>query len=515
MNLRTAHPFRRTAIVMVAALAATVGSVALSGFANAKDEFVAGSGKAKSSILRIGPSSASLSFAPSVGVALADHLGVLGRGESLILDYAALDGTMQDDVPPLSCGNAVRERAPQDSIPPTCGAFDPKGKQIPSLRVESTEEGSSAGREQRALPTVVQRARADTRPFGFSSMELEAFDIPGIIHIAAGRADAYSGNIEIATGSGKQVVRQAGGTVDIGEVVIGSDTIGKLTVKGLHWEAFQRTDSNDDSTPEVVGEFTFGSMTILDPSGGVQQFAGPTASQITGGLPQQMKDGIAEFSKQTGIHVLIPQLATTGGVARLTPLRIALIESPVGQQVFGPIQEGAAPVRNSVTQQWLEGCSAEAGDDAGNCGLPFLVADMAIGPVAGGGRLDLELGGITGFTEGQVFNTFDFDFSAGGGFDVPALPAASSNDFDVDDSPAVLGASATNTDPVPTVGNEQAFTPAPTPQAAPAPRPFKLTGSRASAAWAVGLVGLGAALTMAAADYRRLRTRRRLITPIS
>lgn len=495
MNLRSAHPFRRTAIVMVAALVVTAGSVALSGFASAKDEFVTGSGKAKSQIVRIGPSSAQLSLAPSVGVALADHLGTLGRGESLVLDYAALDGNVQDDVPAGSDGH-----------------IDPKGKQLPPLRVESTDEGGAAGKTQRAIPGFVQRARADGRPFGFSSAEIEAFDIPGVIHLSGGRAESYSGVIEVSVDDAKKTVRQAGGSVDIGEISLGTDTLGMLTIQGLHWEAYQRTDRNDDPDPELVGTFTFAKATILDPTGEVHEFGGPT----DGDVPPEMRAGLQEFQSQTGLALRWPEFITTGGVTRLTPLGVSVIESPVGQQVLSPIQEGAAPVRSQITQQWLDNCAKQAGEDfQGNCGLPFLAADLLIGPFAGGGRFDVELGGITGFTEGQIFATFNFDFSLGGGFEIPSTPSASAGDFDVDDTPAVLGASATNPDVAPVVGNEQAFTPAPAPQPAPAPRPFKLTGSRASAAWAVGLVGLGAALTMAAADYRRLRTRRRLITPIS
>lgn len=483
------HPFKRTAIVAAASAVATAATLIAPGFASAQEEFVKGSGKAKTQIIRVGPSSAQLSLAPSVGVALADHLGTLGRGESLVVDYAALDGTVQDDL--------------KDQ------PFDPKGKQLPPLRVESTDEGGAAGKTQRAVPGFVQRARADGRPFGYASAEVEAFDIPGVIHVSGGRAESYSGVIEIEVDGEKRTVREAGGTVDIAEVMVGSDTIGFVRIQGLHWEGFQRTDENDDETPELVGTWSFAKMTVLDPSGELHEASGPTAADI----PQEMRDGLAELQAETGLALRLPELITTGGVTRLTPLGVSIIESPIGQQVFAPIQEGLAPVRNQVTKQWLDNCAEQAGEeDAGNCGLPFLVADVAIGPLAGGGRLDIELGGVTGVTEGQVFEGFNLQFGGfdAGGFDVPAATET----FEVDDTPVVAGATATNTTPAPAPAEQPAVVDS-GPTEVAAPQVFKLTGSRASAAWAVGLVGLGAALTMAATDYRRLRARRRLITPIS
>lgn len=482
---------------MVAGLAAlaTSAAVVVPHLASAEEKFVSGSGKAKTQILRIGPSSAKLSLAPSVGVALADHLGVLGRGESLVVDYAALDGTVQDDLN----GQPV----------------DPKRKQLPPLRVESTQEGAAGGREQRAVPTVVQRARADQRPFGYAAAEVEAFDIPGVVHISGGRAESYSGVIEATVDGQKKTVREAGGTVDIAEAMVGSDTIGHIKIDGLHWEAYQRTDRNDDTEPELVATFSFGKLTILDPSGAKQEHFGPTDGKI----PKEMRDGLAQFAAATGLTVRLPELITTGGVTRLTPFGFSIIESPIGKQVFSPIQSGIQPVRNQVTDNWLKNCQEKAGEDnAGNCGLPFLVADLLIGPLAGGGRLDIELGGVSGFTEGQVFGGFDFNFAGGfdtGTFDVAPAPEIATDAPVLDTGTQVLGKEIESV-PTPSAPAEQpaTVTEAP-PNEVAAPQLFKLTGSRASAAWAVGLVGLGAALTMAASDYRRLRGRRRAITPIS
>jgi len=139
------------------------------------------------------------------------------------------------------------------------------------------------------------------------------------------------------------------------------------------------------------------------------------------------------------------------------------------------------------------------------------VADLLIGPIAGGGRLDIELGGVQGVTEGTVFEGFDFDFEFDGGFDTP--PVIDDSDFGGEITPVVAGEQVTNDTPALTEQPGVVDSGGPTQVAAP--QTFQLTGSRASAAWAVGLLGLGAALAMAATDYRRLRTRKRLITPIS
>ena len=85
MKSETAHPFRRTAIASIVAIVATTAAWSFPGFAGAQEEFVPGSGRAKATIVRVGPSASQLSLAPSVGVALTDYTNTVGRGEALLV----------------------------------------------------------------------------------------------------------------------------------------------------------------------------------------------------------------------------------------------------------------------------------------------------------------------------------------------------------------------------------------------------------------------------------------------
>lgn len=541
---RTRNPFRRTAVVALVAMAATGGATLSAGSAGAAEEFVAGSGKAKASIIRVGPSAAQLSLAPSVGVALADFIGTLGRGEALIFDYAALDGSINGGAPDLK-------------------------REFPPLRVESRDAGSEAGVRWEPKPGIVENAQATGAPVGRSSVAIEGFNVPGVVEVTGGKARSFAGVYTRTVDGKKQLIRVAGGTVDIPRVSLGG---GAVVLQNLRWEGAQVTDRNDDTEPEAFGGFVVGRMIV----NGVEEGKGLTGkelAQIFGPLNEQVLSNV-------GLFVEAPTAVLNGDVMTVTPLRIRLASSH-----FAPLGEAVQQLRDApsddpdktLSQRIIEECQAGEGDDeeegggasgsgsggplgrpdpgptthgqaagsesereeftefdsngpdgqhgdpnheppgaggGSDCGLPFLVADLLVGPLTGAGRLDLELGGVSGLTEGGVFNNFNFNFTPGG-FDVPPVAEFPVDDFEVAESPtSVLGEQVEAAAPV--GGSEQQGSLDTTAQPAPeAPRPLKLTGSRASAAWAVGLVGLGAALAMAATDYRRLRTRRRLITPIT
>lgn len=505
MSGRTGYPFKRTAIVSVLAIAATVATVVLPSFAGAEEEFVNGSGRAKAAIVRVGPSAGQLSLAPSAGVSLADHLGVLGRGESLVVDYAALDGSVQDSIPKATQGNV-----------------DPKRKNLPPLRVECTVDRCDGYKRQESLPGIVQEGEAKAKPAG-ASVEpdgasvstLRAVEVPGVLKVSEGRASTFSGIFRVKVDGQDKQVRRAGGAVDIGAVdVLG----GTVVLKGLHWEAMQETDENDDTTPAVSGKFVVGQAVVGDPldrSKPPTTFDGPLTGDHLKQVLDQVNGGFDKMGPaDPGIRLVAPTLANVAGAARLTPLTIQILDSDLGKTVVGPVAEGLQPVRDQVTKQFLDNCTKTP--LGSNCGLPLLVADVGVGVISGSGRLDIDLGGVLSVTEGEIFDSFNLfatdSFDIGDAtFEIPSEEPTTGG-FEA----AVL--SETATAPI-DLGGPAPTQPAPSGQSGntelAAPQAFKLTGSRASAAWAVGLVGLGAALAMAGTDYRRLRMRRRSVTPIT
>ena len=549
MMTKTAHPFRRTAVMSLVAMVATVLTLVVPWADAAEDDFVAGSGRSRASIVRVGPSAAQLSLAPSVGVSLSDYINTLGRGNAFIFDYAALDATMNDT------GRDVKT-------------------EFPELRVESRFEGSEQGVRWEPKPGFIETAQATDAPVGRASVQIEGFSIPGIVEVTGGQSRSFSGVYRKPGGAEDELIRAAGGTVDIPRVKLLG---GMVVMHDLRWEIAQITDENDDDKPEAIGAFRVGRLVIQGETAG----EGLGQDELEAALGQ-IRDGLA----QGGIHLQLPTVGLNGEVAQATPLGIRLAAGIIPEQLADGIQD----LRGPLAEQFITQCqAAEGGDeeeeapeeegeggggtglplgrvDSGygaagsgavhgshdgiheefdefsndgpggvnqdpdytppdasggsDCGVPFLVADLALAPVSGFGQLDVQLGGASGVTEGTVFEGFCFGCkfgfdSEGGGFGSVTDDTSTT----AGGSTKVAGVRAVNPDT-----GEAVDTTAPpsngTPPAQVAtgsniPQPFKLTGSRASAAWAIGLLGLLAALGMATTDYRRLRARRRIITPIS
>ena len=459
---------RLTTAVLLTTLAVAAAAVGAGSPAVAENPaFIPGSGKADARVVRAGPSAGGMALAPSAALALADYLGTKGRGEARPFDWSALDGTIHDCYPELN-----------DAFPP--------------LHVESTDEGAAAGQQAASWP-FAKEAQATSGPFGRSVSWLEAYDVPGALRVAEGRAEAFAGVVP-AAGDPTAKVRVAGGTVDIGRVELGG---GVVVLNGLHWEATQRTDTNDDTTPEQSGRFVLGSASLAG-----QVVEGP----ISGDALQPVVDlvNVVLATAGTGLALVWPRLEDLSGAVRMTPLGIRVVGSAVGNQVLPPVLSGAQPVREGLVDGYTQ--ARGEGEPCSSPYTPILVGDLSLGVVAGGGQLDVELGGVFGFTEGQQFAN-----PLLGSWAPSPATASGAPSWDevlvVDGRPR--GSAPTPVvvlaDTAGTAGSGPSFT---------RPASFSTTRlavgrSPASAAWAVALFGLAGALAVALGRLRQGRARRR------
>ena len=478
--------FRRAAAAGAATIA--VGTLLTQALPVAADEpFVNGSGRADAKILRMGPSAGRLSLAPTIGLSLADYVGTLGRGESRTADFAALDG----------------------SVPEEFKAH------MPTVRAESTDEDAGtphtaavAGTPAGSPITVggsQQSATATKDPKGSSSYTLGAYGVPGIFEVGSSTADSHAAVI-----GGK--TREAVGISRISSIKLGG---GVVTLNGLTWEAVQRTGEGAVTAAnfKVEGVTIAGGM-----SGGLVPVPLPpqTLPVPEGGagfdavLPQ-----INAALKPTGLILLAPSKSTAGGLARVGPLGIQIADSDVGRSALGPILGAAQPLRDPITGALIEGSDGELS-------TAVLLADVAIGIFSGAGRMDIEFGGASAYTEGQnytsPFGAFDF-----GSF---TLPEASNESFALSDS-GTFSSDASTTDASTFASTGSALTStgiAPTPApaavatggterqtATPVASARTIAGKKGGVAALIGLSGLLAALGMASLDYRRIRSNRRTI----
>ena len=452
----------------------------------AQDTFVAGSGRADAKLLRMGPSAGRLSLAPTIGLSLADYVGTLGRGESRTADFAALDGSVPEEMK----------------------------AELPTVRAESTDEdagtphtATTAGTPSESPIRVggsEQSATATKDPKGSSSYTLGAYGVPGVFEVGSSTAEAHA-----AVVGGK--TREAVGTTKVSSIKLGG---GVVTLTGLTWEAIQRTGEG----AATIADFRVEGVTIGGgTSGGLVPVPLPPQKLTVpeGGtgfdavLPQ-----INAALKPTGLIVLAPTRSTDGGLARVGPLAVQIADSEIGRTTLGPILGRLQPIRDPITGALI---NADA-----EFSTAVLLADVAVGIFSGAGRMDIEFGGASAFTEGTVydspFGSFDF-----GSFTLPeasgesfSLGGTDSSTLDGTAGATTFGATGTG------IGSTGAGTAAPTAApsgsggaerqtATPVANARSVPGKRGGIAALIGLTGLLAALGVASLDYRRIRSNRRTI----
>lgn len=118
MSRSGSRGFWRTRCVLAVSVLAVGVALTIMPSAGGQEAFGLGSGRSEARFLKVGPSRGSLTLAPQVGLALSDFLNTRGRGHARTADFAALE----------------------DSLPPELVDA------LPSVKVESTDEGSEEGK---------------------------------------------------------------------------------------------------------------------------------------------------------------------------------------------------------------------------------------------------------------------------------------------------------------------------------------------------------------------------------
>lgn len=408
-----------------------------------------GSGRTQAALLRVGPSRGSLSLSPQVGLVLTDYLNTRGRGDVRTTDYAALDDSIPAEVKDAS----------------------------PTVKVESTDENSEAGRTSTVgspadAPVAVAGAElyaaAGPSPYGEGRFITGETDI-GVGVMRGNEVSGFSGFVDGG-------IREARSRVYIGRLELAD---GAVVLEGLEWNVVNRSGA----TAEESATFTLGGATILG-----QSFAPES------GAEDPLRDLIAALAPvlgPVGLDLSFPVARIERGVVELSPLRIRIADSDAGT-VLAPVLEGIQPIRDP-----LFGAIREGSEDTD---AAILLTDVAIGVLAGGSSLDIELGGASATTAPPA-DRFAFGSS---GFS-PAPPAP----------PVPAATTVAPTTPAPPRPTSDALitvsgTPEPNDQRdlseIAAPQPVATTGaSRGGPLLAVAAAGLLMMGATAGRDYFRIR----------
>ena len=232
-------------------------------------------------------------------------------------------------------------------------------------------------------------------------------------------------------------------------------------------------------------------------------------------LPQTVLNIINTALSPVGLNVQWPTMTTLqDGTVQISPLTVGIDNNTLGQQVIGTNLGQAQTVRSAVVNGLL-GINC-------NFATPILLSDIGVGVLAGGGNLNIDLGGATAVTNDLAEQS---PFGPGGsalGSSSPSVSTSSGNSGNTGISPGAL-AGSTGSPAVSTPGTagtpgttgsgtgpKESLGPISKTTACVSLGPSGGGCSGANAAVPIGLMSLGLVVALFVWDYLRQRRRDRL-----
>lgn len=213
--------------------------------------------------------------------------------------------------------------------------------------------------------------RATTVPAASSEVRLADVDLPGLLRVEGGRSTSSSSIVD-------GTARRAEASVTVGSV----DLLGGIvSLEGLRWDVVHQTGAD----PQSAGTFSLGRLSLAGVVLPVDlQALDPVLDLVNGVLAP------------TGLVLAPPEVVVReNGAVDVTPLRVGILNSPLGADVLGPIVAGVRPLLVP-----LYGALADA---SSTLGLTSLVADLGLGVLDGSGGLEIAVGGATARTDDSAF----------------------------------------------------------------------------------------------------------------
>jgi hypothetical protein len=366
-----------TFIVAAASLSAFTIS---SGGSGADTAFNLGTATSGATAINIAPSLAQLSVAVELGSSDADYEFSEAQALAQTLDL----GVIGDVLEAPSCTNGAPSSIQASDFPAPVQAESTNGNQSLHSVAATSLNGTGAGAGD-------EDATATQTPSASSTTTIAGDDLAGLVDVLGATTSATT---EVQNGD----TRYATATADISAVSIAK---GAVVLKGLHWEATQTTGATNTSS----SSFDISGMTV----GGINI---PVSSSSIATVLQIINTTLAPV----GFEIEWPAATTASdGTVQISALVVGIDNSALGQEVVGANLGATEPARNLLDNELF-------GVD---CNLPGYVevGDVLLGVPAGGGDLNIELGGAHAVTDDQAYTS---PFASTGGAPAPITSVGSS-----------------------------------------------------------------------------------------
>ncbi|HEX3840036.1 MAG TPA: hypothetical protein VHU85_04510 [Acidimicrobiales bacterium] len=352
--------YRRTllALILFAATTVTVFATAPGGASADTGTFYPGTSTATASALSLVPSTGGLGYTITFSTSNAEYEQGLAKALSQTLNLGVI-GTI---LTTASCN--MPAAVPASALPQPVSLENNAAPPTKTLTVAGTFNGSGAG-------AGVEQASVTGTPSASSSTRGGDFAVAGAIDLSGLNSAATAGVVNNQT-------RSVDSSVDIGSLSL----LGGLVVlKGLHWEASQQSGAaNTSAATFAMGAAVVAGVTLPT----------PTPAQLATVI------GIVNTAlSPTGFRINLPAVTQTanahdgnGATTKISPLSIGIDSSALGAAVIGSQLTSAQPLKTAIDNALI----------AANCQLSgdlLPIGDIALGVPAGGGGLDVDLGGAT------------------------------------------------------------------------------------------------------------------------
>ncbi len=340
------------------ALIGAVCLVELGSTSGADTSFVPGNALAQSQAISLAPTTGGLSYAITLATSISNYQDSEAQSLSETVDLGAIGTSLEAE----GCSGGA-PTVNQSQTPQPVQVESTNGNQSGSQNITNNSSASGLG-------AGAELASVTTQPSSDALTTMENVAVPGGLFTIKGLTSQTHASID------NGATRTATATADIGSLSLGD---GLVVLGGLHWSAENQTGAASTST----GTFSISALTI----GGV---AVPT-STLDSESPATVFSVINTALAPVGINVQWPSTATLpDGTIEISPMQIGIDNDALGQEVVGENEGSVQAERTAVVNALLNA----------NCNFAtaVLVGDIATGPLAGGGNMNVLLGGASAVT---------------------------------------------------------------------------------------------------------------------
>jgi hypothetical protein len=268
------------------------------------------------------------------------------------------------------------------------------GATTPSVPLSGVQASSASGPLKATGDGGMETATSSAKPETAASMTtLVPVTVPGLLAVngKSSSSVAYaSGKYQDATATTTLDLSLAGGLVD---------------VQGLQWTATDNTGKSKNAS----ADFEIGSVKI----------AGVTTKIVSAAQLSALVPTINKVLAVQGLTLVLPKMSTSSvtGAVTMGPLRLAIRGTSLTNKILTSLSAPQSSLEKQIAAVINGTGNACISSIAADVGVGELVAGIVEGILAGGGVIDLDLGGANAVTEAapNYKNPFAGESGAKGG----------------------------------------------------------------------------------------------------